>query len=100
MSVVVVGLNHKTAPISLLERFSIPEEQLPKALMQLNNCEHVLEGAILSTCNRTEVYAVVSRFHAGAQDLRNFLSEFCHVAPEDFTDHLYTYHDDAAARHL
>lgn len=97
---VVVGLNHKTAPISLLERFSISEEQLPKALSQLSNCEHVLEGAILSTCNRVEVYAVVSKFHAGAQDLRNFLAEFCHVAPEDFTDHLYTYHEDAAARHL
>jgi glutamyl-tRNA reductase len=100
MSVVVLGLNHKSAPISLLERLTIGQEQLPKALHQLENYEHVLEGAILSTCNRIEVYAVVSKFHAGSQDLRNFLSEFCHVAPEDFADHLYTYHDDAAVRHL
>lgn len=100
MSVVVLGLNHKTAPISLLERLTIGNEQLPKALHQLENADHVLEGAILSTCNRIEVYAVVSKFHAGSQDLRNFLSEFCHVAPEDFADHLYTYHDDAAVRHL
>ena len=100
MSVVVVGLNHHTAPISLLERLSIAEERLDKALHQLGTYEHVLEGAILSTCNRVEVYAVVSRFHGGSQDLRNFLAEFCHVAPEDFSDHLYTYHDESAARHL
>jgi glutamyl-tRNA reductase len=100
MSIVVVGLNHKTAPVDVLERLSIPDERLTKALHQLSTYEHVLEGALLSTCNRIEAYAVVSKFHGGAQDLRNFFAEFCHVAPEDFTDHLYTYHDDGALRHL
>lgn len=100
MSIVVVGLNHKTAPVDLLERLSISEERLGKALHQLTTYEHVLEGAILSTCNRIEAYAVVSKFHGGAQDLRNFFAEFCHVAPEDFTDDLYTYHDEGALRHL
>jgi glutamyl-tRNA reductase len=100
MSIVVVGLNHKTAPVDLLERLSISEERLGKALHQLATYEHVLEGAILSTCNRIEAYAVVSKFHGGAQDLRNFFAEFCHVAPEDFTDDLYTYHDEGALRHL
>ena len=100
MSLVVVGLNHKTAPIELLEKLAISEEMLPKALTQLGNYEHVLEGAILSTCNRIEVYAVVSKFHGGAQDVRNFLAEFCHLAPEDFVDRLYTYHDEGAVRHL
>lgn len=100
MSLVVVGLNHKTAPIDLLERMSIGEEDLPKALHSLNGYEHVLESALLSTCNRIEVYAVVSKFHAGSQDLRNFLSDFCHVAPEDVSDRLYTYHDEGAVRHM
>jgi glutamyl-tRNA reductase len=100
MPIVLVGLNHRTAPIPLLERLAVGEEILPKALHQLSTFEHVLEGAILSTCNRVEVYALVSKFHGGAQDLRNFMSEFCHVAPEDFADHLYTYHDEAAVRHL
>jgi glutamyl-tRNA reductase len=100
VSVVVVGLNHKTAPVGLLERLTISEERLPKALHQLATYEHVLEGVVLSTCNRVEVYVAVSKFHGGAQDVRNFLSEFCHVAPEDFTDHLYSYHDEAALRHL
>ena len=100
MPIVVVGLNHKTAPIDTLERLSISADDLPKALHQLCTYEHVLESAVLSTCNRIEVYAVVSKFHGGAQDIRNFFAEFCHVAPEDFTDHLYTYHDDGAVRHL
>src|SRR5918994_2217090 len=100
MSLLVVGLNHKTAPISLLERLAISDEELVKALAQLNNYEHILEGAILSTCNRVEIYATATRFHGGVQDLRNFLSDFRHVPPEDFTDHLYTYHDETALAHL
>lgn len=100
MSIVVVGLNHKTAPIALLERLAIPSDLLPKARHQLSNYDHVVESLVLSTCNRVEVYASVTKFHGGAQDLRNFLSEFCHVAPEEFSDHLYTYHDEAALGHL
>ena len=100
MSIVVVGLNHKTSPISLLERLAIPDERHTKALAELMNSEHVTEGVILSTCNRVEVYASVTKFHPGAQGLRNFLSEFCHVAPEDFSDHLYTYFDEGAVAHL
>ena len=100
MDVVVVGLNHRSAPIALLERLAIPEERLGKALNQLLTYEHVLEGVILSTCNRLEVAAVVTRYHGGAQDLRNLMAEFCHVAPEELTDHLYTYHHDGAVRHL
>ena len=100
VSLVLVGLNHKTAPVGLLERLAIPEEQLSKALQQLAGYTHVVEGAVLSTCNRIEVYAAVTKFHGGAQDLRNFLAEFCHIAPEDFADHLYTYHEEGAVRHL
>jgi glutamyl-tRNA reductase len=100
MPTVVVGLNHKTAPVSLLERLAITDERLAKALHQLSGYEHVTESVLLSTCNRVEVYADVTKFHGGAQDLRNFLAEFCHIAPEEFVDHLYTYHDEAAVRHL
>lgn len=99
-SILVAGVNHKTAPISLLERLAINDERLPKALHELGGAEHVLECVILSTCNRIEVYALVSKFHAGTQDVRNFLSEFCHVAPEEFVDSLYTYHDEGAVKHL
>ncbi len=57
---VVVGLNHKTAPVGLLERLAVSADELPKALHQLATYEHVLEGVVLSTCNRIEVYAPVS----------------------------------------
>ena len=100
MPVVLVGLNHKTAPLDLLERLFIPEESLPKALAHLAALDHVMEGVVVSTCNRVEVYGVVTKFHGGVQDLRNFLAEFCHIAIEDFADHLYTYHDEAAVSHL
>jgi glutamyl-tRNA reductase len=98
--ILAAGLSHKTAPIGLLERLAVPDERLPKALHQLLTYEHVFEGVVLSTCNRIEVYAAASRFHGGAQDLRNFFAEFCHVAPEDFVDHLYTYHEEGAVEHL
>ena len=100
MPVVVVGVNHKSAPVELLERLTVAGDELPKALTELVSYDHVVEGAILSTCNRIEIYAVVSRFHAGTQDLRNFLSVFRHVPPEDFVDHAYAYHDEGALRHL
>ena len=100
MSLVVVGINHNSAPVDLLERLAIADEDLPKALHQIGNYEHVLEAVVLSTCNRIEAYAAVTKFHGGAQDLRNFFAEFCHVPPEDFVDRLYTYHDEAAVRHL
>jgi glutamyl-tRNA reductase len=100
MPIVVVGLNHKTAPIALLERLAIQEADLPKGLHHLNASDHVVEAVVLSTCNRIEIYATVTKFHGGVLDLRNFLVEFCYVAPEDFTDHLYTYHDEGAIGHL
>ena len=100
MPIVVVGVNYRTAPIDLLERLAISEEEMPKALHQLDTCDHVLEGVIVSTCNRVEVYAAVSKFHAGTQDVKNFISEFRHVAPEDFADIAYTYHDEGAIKQL
>jgi glutamyl-tRNA reductase len=100
LSLVAVGVNHRSAPIELLERLSITEEQLPKALHELMSAEDVGEAVVLSTCNRIEVYATVARFHAGVQAIRNFFSEFCHVAPEELADRVYTYHEDGAIRHL
>ncbi|MCA1692447.1 MAG: glutamyl-tRNA reductase [Acidimicrobiales bacterium] len=100
MSVVVVGLNHRTVPLDLLERLAVPRDRLPKALGDLMSRPFVSEAVILSTCHRTEVYAVAERFHGAMQDVRHFLSEMAFIPPEDFSDHLYAYNDDAAAAHL
>ena len=100
MSVVVVGLSHRTVPLELLERMAVSQSQLPKALAALTKRTFVSEAVILSTCHRVEAYVLAERFHGAAQDVRNFFSELAFVPPEDFTDHLYTYADEAAAAHL
>ena len=100
MSVVVVGLSHRTAPLDLLERMAVPDERLPKALGDLVARDFVSEAVVLSTCHRVEVYAVAERFHGAMADVRHFLSELSFVPPEDFADHLYVHYDDAAATHL
>lgn len=100
MSVVAIGLNHRTMPLALFERFAFDEARAPKVLTALVSCDHVTEAVLVSTCNRTEVYLVAERFHAAYQEVRDVLAELAHVAPEDFTDHLYVHYDDEAVRHL
>ena len=100
MSVVVIGLNHRTVPLELLERMTVPDDRLPKALHDLCSRPFVSEAVLLSTCNRTEVYAVADKFHGAYASIRDFLSDLAHIAPEDFADHLYTHYDSAAAAHL
>ncbi|MET1003471.1 MAG: glutamyl-tRNA reductase [Acidimicrobiia bacterium] len=100
MSLIVVGLNHRTVPVELLERMTVPEVVLPKALHDLAARENLLETVVLSTCNRTEIYAVCTRFHAAVGDVAEFLAAYSGADPADFTDHLYTYYDDAAVTHL
>ena len=100
MSVVVIGLNHRTTPLDLLERMTIADGALPKALHDLVSRDDVSEAVVLSTCNRTEVYLVAERFHGAYQDVRDFLAEVGFLAPEDFADHLYTHYDAPAVAHL
>jgi glutamyl-tRNA reductase len=98
--VIVVGLNHRTVPVELLERMTVPEHQVAKVLHDLMGREHLLEVAVLSTCNRTEIYARCTHFHAAVGDVRDFLAAHSGAAPDDFETHLYTYYDDAAVAHL
>lgn len=100
MSLVVVGLNHRTVPLDLLERAAVPVTRLPKALTDLAAREHLVEVALLSTCNRTEVYSFCTKFHPAVDDVRHFLAAQTHADPDDFADHIYTYWDDAAVAHL
>ena len=100
MSVVVIGLSHRTTPVELLERMAVPPAGLTKALHTLQRSENLAEVAVLSTCNRTEVYARCTRFHPAVEEVRNFLTDLAGSDPDVFADHLYTYHDDAAITHL
>lgn len=100
MPVVVIGLNHRTAPLGVLEAVTIDVRTLDKALHALLSTEHLSEAVVLSTCNRTEVYAVAEKFHGGYADIRSVLAELAFLDTDDFTDHLYVHHDTAAVAHL
>ena len=100
MSLVVVGLNHRTAAVDLLERMTVPPGALPKALHALAGREHLAEVVLLSTCNRTEVYTRTTRFHPGVDDVRHHLAELAGVDPDILAESLYTYHDESAIAHL
>jgi glutamyl-tRNA reductase len=100
VSVVVVGLNHRTVPLGVLERMTVNDALLPKALADLRSRDNLGEVVLLSTCMRTEAYAVADRFHGAVQDVRNFLSTLSGAPPEDFADHLYSFYEDAAVSHL
>jgi glutamyl-tRNA reductase len=100
VSVVVLGLNHRTVPLDLLERVTIDDSRLPKALHDVIGRDHVSEAVVLSTCNRTEVYVVAEKFHPAFADLRAFFSELAFVPPDELADHLYVHDGDAAATHL
>ncbi|MDQ3145666.1 MAG: glutamyl-tRNA reductase, partial [Actinomycetota bacterium] len=100
MSVIVLGLHHRSAPLELLEQLTVSSDHLAKSLHDLTSREHVTEAVVLSTCNRVEVYVQAERFHGAVADVRNFLAESAFLPPEAFSDHLYTYHDAGAAAHL
>ena len=100
MSLIVVGLNHRTAPVTLLERMTVPEELLAKVLHDLCAREHLLEVVVLSTCNRIEVYARCTHFHPAVGDVSAFLADYSGSNPDDFSELLYTYSDEAAVAHL
>lgn len=100
MSVLVVGLNHRSAEFALLERVAVPAEELRKALRTLTALDHVLEAVVLSTCNRVEIYAHVSRFHPALGEILAWLAGRGDVDPNVLEAVHYTYHDDRAAAHL
>jgi glutamyl-tRNA reductase len=100
MSLLVVGCNHHSADLALLERLAVSGDELPKALRSIGELDHVAEAVVLSTCNRVEVYASVTRFHPGLQEVRGWLAERGDIHPQDLDELQYSYHDDRAAAHL
>ena len=100
MSIVVIGVNHRTGPLSVLERLTIAPDDVAKAVVGLAARDNLREVAVLSTCNRTEVYAVAERFHGAYADIRDFLCELGGLRADELHPYLYSQHDDAAARHL
>ena len=100
MSAFVVGLNHRSAPLALLERVGVPEVRLEKALAGLRELEHVQEAVVVSTCNRVEVYAFAATFHGAYENVREFLAEFSYTPLGEFSPQLYSLFGADAVAHL
>ena len=100
MSVVVVGLEQHQTPLALLERVTIPEETLGKTLADLRDRSNLAEVVVLSTCLRTELYAVVDRFHEAVFDMQEFLAAMAGSPPEALEPHWTVLFDDAVTEHL
>ncbi|MEH2207819.1 MAG: glutamyl-tRNA reductase [Nostoc sp.] len=96
MNIAVVGLSHKTAPVEVREKLSIPEPQIESAIAQLASYPHIDEVAILSTCNRLEIYIVTSEADQGIREVTQFLAEYSKLPVLSLRQHLFMLlHDDA-----
>ncbi|MFD8014429.1 glutamyl-tRNA reductase [Streptomyces sp. NPDC058955] len=100
MSLLVVGLSHRSAPVSILERASLPSDTQAKLLQDSLAAEPAAEATVLATCNRIELYADVDKFHAGVAELSTLLAQHSGVGLEELTPYLYVHYEDRAVHHL
>jgi glutamyl-tRNA reductase len=100
MNIVVVGLSHKTAPVDVREKLSIPTPQMNEAIAHLCSYPHIEEAAILSTCNRLEVYIVTSETEQGVREVSQFLSEYGKVPLHQLRPYLFILLHQDAVMHL
>jgi glutamyl-tRNA reductase len=100
VSVLVVGLSHKSAPVTTLERAAVSGDTLAKLLRDLMHAEPVAEVFVVSTCHRVEIYADVDRFHAGVTAICELLARHCGISTGELTPYLYVHYEDRAVGHL
>ena len=100
MSVLVVGLSHRSAPVEVLERAAVAADEVPKLLDEMLRGSHVTEVMMLSTCNRIEVYAVVDAFHGGLGDVSTVLGRHAGLPLPELSEHLYVHYAGSAVQHL
>jgi len=102
MSVLVVGVSHRTAPVGVLERLALDSSGVTKLATDVTACENVAEATVLATCNRLEIYAEVDRFHGSVEDLSRLMCERADAPSGDaaLLPYLYVHYDDGAVSHL
>ncbi len=100
MNIIVVGLSHKTASVEVREKLSIPEAQVEEAIAHLKSYPHIEEVAIISTCNRLEIYSIIKETEAGVNEIIQFLAEKARVSLYELRKHLFTLLHEDALRHL
>ncbi len=100
MHIVVVGLSHRTAPVEVREKLSIPDQSISESLKTLKVYSDILEVSILSTCNRLEIYALVKDMNIGISSIKEFLTDYSNVNFEDLNPHLFDFRQEEAVLHL
>lgn len=100
MSLLALGLSHRSAPVELLDRAALTRDEVTKLLDDIRSGEHVREAAVVATCNRIEVYAEVARFHGGLEEVTDLLVRYCGVPVAQVTPHLYVHYEGRAVQHL
>lgn len=100
MSIIVIGLNHKTASVEIRERLAFSDEKLIRGLSEIKSIPDVDEVAILSTCNRVEIYIDANRTNSIFNDVEDILSSMHEIERESFSKHLYRYEGVDAVRHV
>lgn len=100
MHILAIGLNYKTAPVEIRERLTFNETDVMDAVKKLSTKKSILENVILSTCNRTEIYAVVDQLHTGRYYIKEFLADWFGMEQAEFSSYLFVYEDDGAVEHL
>ncbi|WP_405556258.1 glutamyl-tRNA reductase [Streptomyces canus] len=100
MSLLVVGLSHRSAPVSVLERAALHADAQVKLLQDTVAADPATEAAVLATCNRIELYADVDKFHAGVAELSTLLAQHSGVGLDELTPYLYVHYEDRAVHHL
>ncbi|SOC49192.1 glutamyl-tRNA reductase [Blastococcus aggregatus] len=100
MSLLAVGISHRTAPVALLEQFAMSDVDRVKALHELVDGDHVAEALVLATCNRIEVFAEVERFHGGVTDVSRVLARQAGASVEELSPYVTVHYEDQAVTHL
>lgn len=100
MQIVVAGLNYRTAPVAVREKFTFSDGDLAQALKELKETKCVMECVIVGTCNRTELYVVSDREHICDHYLRGFIEKWFGIPRDQFNKHLYIYENEKAIDHL
>ncbi|KAJ0443075.1 putative glutamyl-tRNA reductase [Helianthus annuus] len=99
-SVMVIGISFHTAPVDIREKLSIPEAQLPQAISELCALNHIEEAAVLSTCNRMEIYVVALSQHRGVKEVTEWMSKVSGVPVSEISQHQFLLHNKDATKHL
>ncbi|OEH84195.1 glutamyl-tRNA reductase [Desulfuribacillus stibiiarsenatis] len=100
MYILAAGLNYRTAPVEIREKFTFQQQEVPTALEKLRAMHSILECALVATCNRTEIYCIVDHIHCGEQHIMVFLQEQFGIDRSEFRKYLYFHSGENAVRHL